>query len=104
MTVLGTMIQSLCEQRGVSLTKLAKMSGVPKATLHSWTTGTNPNVEQLKKVAETLQISLHKLAFGKSDPFEEVGETVLKELFSGDVRVTVHRIERDLKNADYPAE
>ena len=89
------MIQSLCEKQGLSLTKLAKDSGVPKATLHSWTTGTNPNVEQLKKVAKTLQVSIHKLAFGISDPFEEVGVTVLKELFSGDVRVTLHKIEKE---------
>lgn len=49
---------------------------------------------QLRKVAATLQISTHELMFDEVDPFENKADEILKELFSGDVQVTLHRIER----------
>ena len=54
--------------------------------------GINP--DQLKKVASTLQISTHELLFDEADPYDNKTDEILKELFSGDVRVTLHRIER----------
>lgn len=76
------------------MARLAKEAGIPKATLHGWTAGKEPSLVQLKKVATALRIPLHTLAFGEPDPFEDVGEEILKEIFSGDVRVTLHRIHR----------
>jgi hypothetical protein len=34
------------------------------------------------------------LAFGEPDPHGEVSQEILHELFSGDIRVTVHRIQK----------
>lgn len=97
MSVLGKTLKAECLKRGITLTQLAKQAGVPKATLHAWTTGREPSIGQLKKVADTLEISFYRLAFGKNDPNEVDGEVLLKELFSGDVRVTLHKIERSKK-------
>ena len=84
--------------RDWSLSKLARESGVPVATIHGWVAGrTRPDLGQLKKVATTLEVSIHELAFGESDPFETPGDEVLKEIFSGDVRISLHRIERRKK-------
>ena len=84
--------------RGWTLARLAKECGVSKSTLHSWTTGRSAlNLEKLKLVATALEISIHELVFGEPDPFEKPGDEILKEIFRGDVRVNLHRIERRRK-------
>lgn len=83
------------DQKGWTLARLSKETGVNKSTLHAWTVGRGTiNLDYLKKVASALEISVHQLAYGEPDPHEAIGQTVLKEIFSGDVRVTLHRIER----------
>ncbi len=88
-------IIKFCQDRGLSLARLSKLSGVPKTNLHAWSTGrTTLDLKQLKKVANVLKVSVHELVYGELDPYEPSSETILKEIFSGDIRVTVHRIER----------
>jgi hypothetical protein len=50
--------------------------------------------DQIRSVAHALGVSVHYLLFGERDPLETPGEEILREIFSGDVRVTLHRIER----------
>lgn len=86
-------LEKLCRERGWPLSRLAREANVPKATLHSWTTGTTPNIDQVRAVAHTLSVSVHQLIWGTPDPHaDENYKEVLKEMFSGDVRVTIHRI------------
>lgn len=95
---LAAMIEAQCERRGWTLSRLAKESKVPVTTLHGWVSGrARPDMKQLKKVSATLQVSIHQLYFGEPDPHEQLGEEVLKELFSGDLRVTIHKIDRKRK-------
>ena len=95
---LGQNIKLLCKERGWSLARLARESHVPPQTIHNWVTGRKGvNATQLKKVATTLEVSIHQLMFGEPDPFESRSNEILKEIFSGDVRVTLHRIERRRK-------
>ena len=92
---LATTLINICKKRNLSLAQLSRLCGVPTQTLHGWTTGkAAANLDQIKKVATALEISFHELAFGEADPFESKSEEILKEIFSGDVRVTLHRIER----------
>ncbi|MGE3262636.1 MAG: helix-turn-helix domain-containing protein [Bacteriovoracia bacterium] len=92
---LSKMLMLLCKKRSWSLARLAKETGIAPATLHGWKTGrSTANMDDLRKVAIALEVSLHELLFGEPDPFHQAGTEVLKELFSGDVRVTLHRIER----------
>lgn len=92
---LGQTIQELCRQRDWTLARLAREADVPPQTVHNWSLGRKAvNPDQLKKIANALEVSLHYLMFGEADPFEAPAEEVLKELFSGDVRITLHRIER----------
>lgn len=37
---------------------------------------------------------MHELCYGEPDPYEVKSEEILKELFSGDIRVSIHKIER----------
>ena len=92
---LGSQLKANCNERGWTLTKLSKQSNVPIATLHGWANGrTRPDLKQLQKVAQALEVSLHTLAFGSPDPYEVSGEEVLRELFTGDLRVSIQKIER----------
>lgn len=91
----GQVLGKLLKKRGRSLSRLANESRVPKSTIHNWTVGRSTiNLNQLKQVANVLEVSIHELAFGEPDPHVNAGEELLKEIFSGDVRVTLHRIER----------
>lgn len=91
-------LPALLKKKNWSYQKLAKMSGVPKSTIHGWVSGqTAVSLEQLKSVALCLEISVHALAFGTPDPFEDTSSEVLEKIFSGDIRVTLHRIERNRK-------
>lgn len=92
---LAKSIEFHLRQKRWSLTELSKKSGVSKSTLHAWTVGRKSiNLENLKRVAAALETSVHQLVYGEPDPYESVGKEVLKEIFSGDVRITMHRIER----------
>lgn len=96
---LGSQLKAFCKQKGWSLTKLSKESSVPIATIHGWVHGrTRPDLSQLKKVAGALEVSLHLLAFGNPDPFEIPADEILKELFTGDIRVSIQKIERKKKD------
>ncbi len=97
MKTLKDNLNRFLKSQNISLTELSKKTKVPKTNLHSWTTGANPQLDQLKRVCEVLQVSVHELAFGGADPYEPKSEEILKELFTGDVRVTLHRIERQKK-------
>lgn len=92
---LGMKLSKICKERNLSLSRLAKDAGVPLATMHAWTTGRKSvNPDQLRKVASVLKISMHELIFDEPDPYESLSGEMLKEIFSGDVRVTIHKIER----------
>lgn len=95
---LNKTLSSLCKERDLKLSQLARLSGVPVQTLHNWTVGrTQVNPDQLKSVSRVLKVSVHFLLFGEPDEYEPPHEEILKEIFSGDVRVTLHRIERRKK-------
>ena len=92
---LGKKINQLCKERGLSVSRLAKEAGVPIQTVHAWTTGRKSiNPDQIRKVASVLKVSIHQLMFDEPDPFEVMDTEIIEELFSGDVRVTVHRINK----------
>lgn len=84
----------ILKNKAMTLPQLAKASGVPKSTLHSWSEQKSLNIDQLRAVANILQVSIHQLMFGESDPYEQSAKEILTEIFSGDVRVTLHKIEK----------
>jgi transcriptional regulator with XRE-family HTH domain len=92
---LGIHLLEVCKRKGMSLTELAKKTGVPKTTLHGWTTGRSGlKPEQLRIVANYLRVSFYELLFGEPDPYEADDEEELTDLFHGDIRVTIHRVNK----------
>jgi transcriptional regulator with XRE-family HTH domain len=92
---LGQIVQITCKERGWTVARLARESGVPAQTIHNWSLAKGAiNPDQVKKISQVLGVSLHYLLYGEGDPHEAPFDEVLKEIFSGDVRVTLHRVER----------
>ena len=95
MSKLPASLTALLREKRWTLKKLSSESGVPISTLSGWTSGKSvQNLDQLKSVANALTVTVHYLAFGERDPHEEGGTEILSEIFRGDVRVTLQRIEK----------
>ena len=65
-TDLPVNLPKLARAQGLSLAELARRAGIPKATLHSWTAGVNPNLAQLIQVANFLGRTLEELCISTS--------------------------------------
>lgn len=89
-----------CKKRNLSLMALSRLSGVKQPTLHGWITGRSVrNLNDLKKVCTVLEIGLHQILFGSDDPFQH-GNEFLKEIFQGDMRVTIHKLIKKEGHSD----
>jgi transcriptional regulator with XRE-family HTH domain len=92
---LGKNILQKCKDKGVTLSKLAKLSGVKQPTLHGWTTGRSVhNMDDLKKVCAVLETGLHELIFGGSDPYEKKAP-IFEQTVSGQLRITISHISKE---------
>lgn len=87
-------LTKLCEERNLSVSKLARLSGVKQPTIFGWTTGRAVrNFDDLKKVCGVLKVSVHFMLYGTQDPYESVSEKSLEELLQGNFQVTFRRID-----------
>jgi transcriptional regulator with XRE-family HTH domain len=67
---LDRILNQLMANRKISISRLARETGVPKSSLFEWTTGRAPrNLGDIRRIAAYFQISLHYLIFGEEDPF-----------------------------------
>lgn len=91
---LGKNILNKCKEKGITITHLARISGVKQPTLHGWTTGRSvKNVNDLKKICTVLEISIHELIFGEADPFAKQAP-IFERSISGDIRITISHISK----------
>ncbi len=97
---LKTMLVKAMDNQGVTQAKLAQLARVSKATLHGYL---NPRVKQtridiaiVKRLCDILKLDFHVALFGLPDPNSQalIPKEILHEIFNGDVRVTIHRIEK----------
>lgn len=58
-------ISRLCNEKGISIAKLEKESGLGNATIRGWTTS-SPRIENLLKVADILGCSVDDLLVSES--------------------------------------
>ena len=50
-SVLYTRIKELCENRGISMTKLSEDLGIAASLIRKWKTTTSPSVDKVKMIA-----------------------------------------------------
>lgn len=80
------------ELKDMTATKLAKLSGVSKSTISDWLTGTSPrNIEQVKAVANVLNVTLDELCFGKD---ENKLSDFREEINAGVFEVVLRRVKK----------
>jgi transcriptional regulator with XRE-family HTH domain len=97
---LKAQLQLELDERGMTAAELARKSGVSKQVLSAWLGGAKPkNIEQLKKVADTLRTSIDHLAFGEGDGrgdngYDEISATSDVGWIGGLFEVRFRRIKK----------
>ncbi len=87
-----TLTSLLCE-RNMTLRSLSKACDIPLSSLSEWKNNNrNPNAEDLSKVAEVLDTTIHYLLFGFEDPAEPIQKVLKQDLFSGTFEVTIKKV------------
>lgn len=62
--MLSTNLKELIKQKGVTITFVAKNTGVPLQTIHGWLQGSHPkNIIQIKKIASFFKKSVDDICF-----------------------------------------
>lgn len=93
--MLAKNILRLNKEKGITLMALSRLSGVKQPTLHGWVTGRSVrSMEDLRKVCTVLEVGIHQILFGIDDPFQN-GSMDLKELFKGNIQITIHKVLKD---------
>ncbi|MGK5087882.1 helix-turn-helix transcriptional regulator [Bdellovibrionota bacterium FG-2] len=93
--IFGKNLLAHLKKRGMSPADLARKCKIARSTVHYWIAGkTEITASQLKKVATVLEVGIHELGFGESDPYGLEPNVSLVDLFRGDVRLTVQKINR----------
>ena len=91
--MLSKVMKSLMDENGVTLTSLAKETKIPKANLSNWMAGGNPNMKQLKKVADYFGVTLDYIVTGElpADPVTALLGSKI-EVFSGKYEIIINKI------------
>lgn len=89
-------LKQLIDSKGISVSRLAKATGVPNTTIANWLAGQAPkNIEQVKKVADYFGISIDELVFGNKsiEKFKSIlREFTEDEIYAGQYEVVLKRI------------
>lgn len=102
-----TKFLELCDELGVSPSRVCLNLGLSKASAYKWRNGSIPSGETLQKIADYFGVSVDYLLNGeetKKDPSKtaEVSDDVVKvALFGGDGEVTPEMWEEVRRFAEY---
>ncbi len=93
--ILKTVLKRLLSERGVSVTRLAKATSIPQQTLHNWLSGSEPrSLNQVKKVANYLGVTLDYLCFGYEQKQSPNIETYADEINAGIFEVVLRKVKK----------
>lgn len=90
-------LKLLLEDRELTLTQTAKLSGISKGTLSGWLNGSsvNPRLDQLVQLADALNVSLDLLVTGRKPEEPDLEKMLNKiELFNGQFELSIKRISK----------
>ena len=79
--MLANNLKKILEEKEISVSELAKKTGVPKSTILTWLAGRTPDLIQLDKVTQFLGVSIDEIAFDRKR------EDILSQFFE---KVEVH--------------
>lgn len=92
-------LKSLLEGHEITLTELAKETGVPKQTIHNWLCGTEPkSLGHVRPVAKYFDLTIEELCFGdeekKSVSEKSTFETYEEEIKAGIFEVILRKVKK----------
>ena len=94
---IATRLDKLIKDNGTTIAEVARDTGIPKSTLHSWTAGAAPkDFDAAKRLAEALGVSLSYLLTGQCE--REAGATRPSSLeivghgFHGIAEIKIERV------------
>ena len=90
---IGHILADLLKERSLTLRELSSVSGVAVSTLSDWTTNRAPNPINLKKVAESLGVSVHYLLFGCEDNQNPLEKIMKEDVFHGTYEISIKKVK-----------
>lgn len=89
-------LKKLMARDKISLVQLARMTKVPKQTLHNWLSGAEPkNLDQIRSVANTFNLSIEELCYGeKPGKTRPVIDDYQEEINAGIFEVVLRRVKK----------
>ncbi len=94
--MLSKNLKKILAERGLTIASLAREVDVPRSTINSWVNSdSNPDLNQLDKVARYLNVTIESLAFGRDEKHfiqKFLNET---ELHSGLYRIKISKVDED---------
>ena len=95
MKTLKENLKFLLRERGWTVSHLARQTGIARSSLNEWLSGRQAvNLESLRKVAHTLNVPVHRLAYGEADPHEHSGREFMTVVTGSEVRVIVQVVNK----------
>lgn len=90
--MLAKNLKRILDEKGISISELAKKTGVPKSTIMTWLSGRTPDLIQLDKVTQFLNVSIDEVAFNRKreDLLGEIFEKV--EVHSGLYEISIKKV------------
>jgi transcriptional regulator with XRE-family HTH domain len=85
-------LTSLIEERGITLSKLAKDTGIAKSSLHGFVNGAEPSLSKLKTLAEYFNVSMDFLTSGQDN--DPLGQLLKVDIHKATYEVTIKRLVR----------
>jgi transcriptional regulator with XRE-family HTH domain len=89
-------LKELLKEKGITITFLAKNSGVPLQTIHGWLSGSKPkNIDQVKIIADYFNVTIDYLCFaisstGRQETIKEYSD----EINAGQFEVILRPIKK----------
>lgn len=68
-------LENLMLKKGISLSRLAKDTGISKSSLHGFLNGAEPTMSKIKVLADYFQVSMDYLSTGKNFKYESFDST-----------------------------
>jgi len=90
--ILKKNLNEFLKKNKISISELAKETGVPKSNISKWLSGSTPNLEQLDKVAQFFNLSIEELAFGRETK-NSINDIIDKfEIHSGLYEINIKKV------------
>jgi len=91
---LKSILRKTIQEKGVTVTAVARATKVPVQTLHGWLQGSEPkSIRQLKAIADYLGVDLDYLCFG-INPGPDKIEMFENEINAGVFEVVLRRVKK----------